>query len=82
MSETDRMFLLALAGVLLLMALLVAAPGAPTGEGPAASALEGEPRDVDVDLLRRRMIRGELSDREALYYHREGEGEGEGGGGR
>jgi hypothetical protein len=70
------MFLLALAGVLLLMALLVAAPGAPTGEGRAGSALEGEPRDVDVDLLRRRMIRGELSDREALYYHREGEGEG------
>jgi len=72
-TATDRAFLVALAAVLVLMAALVAGPGAPTGGSPAASALEGEPRDVDVDLLRRRLIRGELSDREAMYYHRAGE---------
>jgi hypothetical protein len=72
-TTTDRTFLLALAAVLFLMAALVAGPSAPAGEPPSASALEGEPRDLDVDLMRRRLIRRELSDREAMYYHRAGE---------
>ena len=73
MTATDRAFLVALAVILVLMAALVAGPVVPAGGGPTGSALEGEPRDVDVDLLRRRLIRGELSDREAMYYHRAGE---------
>ena len=69
MSATDRSFLLALAAVLVLMVALVLAPEGPNG-GVPASSLEGEPRRVDVDLLRRRLIRGELSETEAMYYHR------------
>ena len=69
MSATDRGFVLALAAVLVLMAALVLSPEGPTEGGPV-SALEGEPRPVDVDLLRRRLIRGELSEKEAMYYHR------------
>ena len=69
MKIADRLLLLALAVVILLMAILVAAPNAADRvEGDPESALAGEPREVDVDLLRRRLIRGELSDREALYY--------------
>jgi len=64
-KTADRLLLLAIALVLLLMALLVLGPGL----GPTTTpALTGEPREVDVDLLRRRLIRGELSDHEALYY--------------
>ena len=69
MSATDRNFLLALAAVLVLMAALVLAPDGQSEGGPA-TAIQGEPRQVDVDLLRRRLIRGELSEKEAMYYHR------------
>lgn len=69
MSATDRNFVLALAAVLVLMAALVLVAEGPS-EGAPASALQGEPRRVDVDLVRRRLIRGELSEKEAMYYHR------------
>jgi len=68
MKPTDRALLIAIAALLVLMAILVLNPGAPTAGTNLDSDLAGEPRDVDVDLLRRRLIRGELSDQEALYY--------------
>ena len=68
MKPTDRALLIVIAAMLVLMAILVLNPGAPAAGPHLDSDLAGEPRDVDVDLLRRRLIRGELSDREALYY--------------
>lgn len=65
MKTADRLLLLAMALALLLMLLIVLDPGLGP---PVTPALTGEPRAVDVDLLRRRLIRGELSDHEALYY--------------
>ena len=65
MKTADRLLILAIALVLLLMALLVLDPSLGP---PATPALTGEPREVDVDLLRRRLVREELSDHEALYY--------------
>jgi hypothetical protein len=72
MKPADRALLLALAAALLLMALLVAGPGDPSGTtGARGPDLPGEPRTVDMDGLRRRLLDGTLSDREALYYHPE-----------
>ncbi len=68
MSRADRILVLALAVALLLMLWLVLEPGGPAG-GPAGSALAGEARDLDVDLLRRRILAGDLSEEEALYWH-------------
>ncbi len=68
MKPNDRALLIAIAALLILMAVLVLNPGTPIPGTASGSALAGEPRDVDVDLLRRRLIRGELSDHEALYY--------------
>ncbi len=68
MKPNDRALLIAIAALLILMAILVLNPGAPIPGAASGSALAGEPRDVNVDLLRRRLIRGELSDHEALYY--------------
>jgi len=66
----DKLLLAALATALILMLALVLAPAAPADSTHAPDAsLRGEPRDLDLDLLRRRLIRGELSDHEALYYH-------------
>jgi hypothetical protein len=64
-KNADRILVLAIAAALLLMLLLVLAPGPGAPEG---GGLAGQPRNVDVDLLRRRLIRRELSDHEALYY--------------
>ena len=36
------------------------------GSNPAA----GEPRDVDIDQMRRLIQQGQLSDHEALYYEK------------
>ena len=66
----DRVLVAGLVLALCLMAALVFAPG-PSAGAAGESELAGEPRDVDVDLLRRRITRGELSEREALFYHRE-----------
>jgi hypothetical protein len=66
----DRVLLAGVVAALLLMALLVLAPK-PGVTAAGGSELAGEPRDVDVDLLRRRILSGELSDREALFYHRD-----------
>jgi hypothetical protein len=72
MRPADRALLLVLATALLLMALLVAGPSAPgDGGGAAGPDLPGEPRTVDMDALRRRILEGTLSDREALHYHPE-----------
>ena len=68
MKRTDLALIIAIAAVLILMLLLVLDPEtASPGVHPDAE-LAGEPREVNVDLLRRRLIRGELSDQEALYY--------------
>jgi len=69
--KTDRLLAIALVAALVVMAVLVVRPEAI---GPGATGEEtpaGRPRDVDMDLLMRRIIRGELSDREALYYRKE-----------
>ena len=42
-------------------------PGDSTYAGPAAGP--GEPRDVNLEALRERIRRGELSDHEALFQH-------------
>lgn len=70
MTAADRVLVIALAAMLLLMAGIVLAPGPGSGGAHSESALPGEPRDLDVELLRRRILAGELSDREALYYER------------
>ena len=70
LGPEDVVLVAGLVVALVLMAALVLAPG-PTGAAVEDSELAGEPRDVDVDLLRRRIMRGELSEREALFYHRE-----------
>ena len=76
MRTADVYLVMALAAALLLMGALALAPGEAGdagGRGTVAggeSELPGEPRDVDVDLLRRKLLEGELSDREALYWRR------------
>jgi hypothetical protein len=60
--NADRLLVLGLVAALVLMVVLVIP--APTEDDAAA----GKPRVVDVEELRRRILRGELSDREALYY--------------
>jgi hypothetical protein len=62
----DRRLLLALAAALLLMLALALHPG--TDVGPTGEGITGRPRNVEVDLLRRRILAGELSDKEAMYY--------------
>ena len=69
MKPADRALVLALAAILLLMLLIVAAPG--PGAPAAVGGPAGEPRDLDVDLLRHKILTEELSDQEALYYHRD-----------
>jgi hypothetical protein len=64
--NADRILAAALAAALLVMAALIVVA---TGDG-VEKAGAGRPRAVDVDLLRRRTIRGELSDREAMYYRK------------
>ena len=72
MSRADRLLLLALAAALLLMAGLVLSPSGPGGSGASAdSPFPGEPRNLAVDALRRKLLSGELSDREALFWHEE-----------
>ncbi len=68
MKTTDRLLILAVAFVLVLMLLLVFDPRMDGSGAPKTPSLTGEPREVDVDLLRRRLLRGELTDHEALYY--------------
>ncbi|MBI4879752.1 MAG: 4Fe-4S binding protein [Planctomycetes bacterium] len=46
-----------------------------TGAPSAAAAALGQPRDVDLDLIRRRIQEQRLSGREALFYRRLGESE-------
>lgn len=70
-SGTDRLLLVLLAVALLLMGWQVLAPTVTPGAPESAATLTGEPRDVNVELLRRRILSGQLSDHEALYYHRE-----------
>jgi hypothetical protein len=71
MTRTDRALLTAVGAVLLLMAFLVlGAPGPSPGTAPD-TALAGEPREVDLDRLRQKLLSGELSEREALFYRRE-----------
>jgi len=69
-KSADRRLIIGIVAALVVMAVLVFAPG---GDGTLAagdSLLPGQPRSVDMDLLRRRLIREELSDREALYYRK------------
>ena len=68
MKRTDQALLVAIAAVLFIMVLLVLDPETATPGAHPDAELAGEPREVNVDLLRRRLIRGELSDQEALYY--------------
>jgi hypothetical protein len=62
----DKRLLLALAAALLLMLALALRPG--TDAGSAGDGITGRPRNVDVDLLRRRILAGELTEKEAMYY--------------
>lgn len=66
MRSADRWLLVAVLAALVLMIALALGPGGDTG--PTGGETAGRPRNVDVDLLRRRIVAGELSEKEALYY--------------
>jgi len=69
--NSDRLLVIGIVAALVVMAVLVFVP---EGDGTVAagdSLRPGQPRDLDMELVRRRLLRKELSDREALYY-REG----------
>jgi hypothetical protein len=62
--NADRLLVIGIVAALVLMVGL-AIPAATEDDSTA-----GRPRVVDMDELKRRIIRGELSDREAMYYRR------------
>lgn len=60
-----------------LMAVALVALVLIAGHRPPSSAVEagrGRPRDVPMELLRRRIEQRRLSDHEALHYRKVGEG--------
>lgn len=63
----ERFFLMALVLTVLLIAVTVFWTESSTGT--IHSSL-GKVRNIDSEKIRRQMIRGQLSDREALYYHK------------
>lgn len=62
--NADRLLVIGIVAALVLMVAL-AIPAATEGDSAA-----GRPRVVDMEALKRRIIKGELSDREAMYYRR------------
>ncbi len=71
--QADRLFLFALAvvGLLILAHLVLVEPPASlsTTDG-VEPGIGGEIRDVDEQLIRRMIIEGRLSDREAEHYRK------------
>ncbi len=72
-GRRDLVLAAGIAAAFLLGGLIVRGEGA--GAPSAAAAALGQPRDVDLDLIRRRIQEQRLSGREALFYRRLGEGE-------
>jgi len=78
MERRERLFLVAVLVCALIFAaatlehLRTALPG-PGHSTVGADSVAGQPRDVDLDAVRRMIRRGELSDHEAAYYTTEAE---------
>ena len=68
--NTDRWLAIGIVAALAVMAVLVLVPEGDGAVAAGDSLNPGRPRDLDMELVRRQLLREELSDREALYYRR------------
>jgi len=77
----NRLFVLAVALVAALVAAQVAfVPTAPSGRAAGLPKADSAARDVDGEQIRRLIIEGRLSDREAEHYRKLDKDRREGGG--